>query len=162
MKRVYLGLGSNLGDRAANIEDALRRLGESQRLKVLRRSSLYESAPMYVARQPWFLNMVAEVETTLFPMMLLNHVLGVERAMGRRRTIDKGPRDIDVDILLYGGIVVQSAKLSIPHPRMQERRFVMEPMVELAPDLRHPVLGKGMLELFTAVKDQTVRKLGAT
>lgn len=159
MKRAYLGLGSNLGDRSANLHEALRRLAESPRCKVLRVSSFFESEPMYVTRQPSFLNAVAEVETTLFPVMLLNHALRVERAMGRRRTVVKGPRNIDIDILLYGNFVIDTTKLTVPHPLMQERRFVLEPLAELAADVRHPVLGKSILELFTAVKTQAVRKV---
>ena len=158
MKRIFLSLGSNLGDRQANLEEALARL-ESPRCHVTRRSSFYETAPLEVAGQPWFLNVVAEAETSLFPMMLLNHCQQIERAMGRRKLVLKGPRKIDIDVLLYGHFVIDTTRLRVPHERMHERRFVIEPMLELAPDLPHPVLRKTMLDLFAGVKAQAARRL---
>ena len=160
MKRIFLSLGSNLGDREANLREALRRL-EAPRCHIARLSSFYETAPIGLAGQPWFMNVVAEAETSLFPMMLLNHCQRVERAMGRKKTILNGPRKIDIDILLYGHLTIDSARLCVPHPRMHERRFVLEPMIELAPDLPHPVLRKTMLDLFTAVRGQAARRLPA-
>jgi 2-amino-4-hydroxy-6-hydroxymethyldihydropteridine diphosphokinase len=157
MKRIFLSLGSNLGDREANLRDALKRL-ESPRLHVTRLSSFYETEPIGLTGQPWFLNVVAEADTSLFPLMLLNHTQHVERAMGRRKTVLNGPRKIDIDILLYSHLVIDTRKLCIPHARMHERRFVLEPMIELAPDLPHPVLRKTMLDLFTAVKGQAARR----
>lgn len=158
MKKVYLSLGSNLGDRAANLRDALERL-EHTRFHITRLSSVYETAPVDVTGQPWFLNLVAEGETSFFPMMLLRHTQKVEREMGRVRRIDKGPRKIDIDVLLYGHFTVDTSRLTIPHPRMHERRFVIEPMLELAPDLPHPVLRKTMLDLFTSLRGQAARRL---
>ena len=151
MKRAYLALGSNLGEREENLREALRRL-ECEKLCVARVSSIYETEPMYVADQPWFLNLVAEVDTDFFPMQLLSRIGRVEQEMGRRRVQPNGPRTIDIDILLYGAFVVSTPKLAIPHPRMTERRFVLEPMVELVPELRHPVLKKSMRELLAAMQ----------
>jgi 2-amino-4-hydroxy-6-hydroxymethyldihydropteridine diphosphokinase len=157
LKTVYLGLGSNLGDRAANLDEALRRLGDTG-VSVRRVSSRYETAPRDVVDQPWFLNMVAEAETRLFPRQLLRAVLRMERDMGRVRQIAKGPRLIDIDILLYGSAIVRAPELEIPHPRMQERRFVLEPLAELAPGLKHPVLRKTARQLLTAVAGQPLKR----
>lgn len=158
MKLVYLSLGSNIGERRKNIEDALALL-ESPRLHVTRLSRWYETEPREVLDQPWFLNVVAEAETTLFPRMLLDRVLGVERKLGRRRDPrrPKGPRMIDIDILLYANSVVKAPGLEIPHPRMAERRFVLEPLADLAPELRHPVLRKTVAELLRGVQGQAVK-----
>ena len=155
---MYLGLGSNIGDRAENLRQALELL-ETPRLHVTRTSSTYETAPIDYTAQASFLNLVAEAETELLPMQLLKHVMDVERQMGRKRLIPKGPRVIDVDILLYGNFKVNSPQLEIPHPRMTERRFVLEPLAELAPDLRHPVTRKSMKELLGGVMTQAARRL---
>ncbi|MFN7923947.1 MAG: 2-amino-4-hydroxy-6-hydroxymethyldihydropteridine diphosphokinase [Bryobacteraceae bacterium] len=158
MKRVYLSLGSNIGERGANIEAALEKL-ESPRLHITRISRWYETEPQDMRDQPWFLNIVAEAETTLFPRMLLRRMLDVERKLGRRRDLNKpkGPRTIDIDILLYGSAVVKAPELDIPHPRMADRRFVLAPLADLAPDLRHPVLRKTVAELLQAVRGQEVK-----
>ena len=137
--------------------DALERL-ESGGIRVARKSSFYETEPQELLDQPWFLNMVIEVETSLFPLQLLARVLKIEREMGRRRLVPKGPRIIDLDILLYGNHVVNVDRLQIPHPGLAARRFVLEPLVELAPDLRHPILRKSMRELLADVTDQIVRR----
>jgi len=108
--------------------------------------------------QGWFLNLVVEAETELFPMQLLGRTARIEREMGRVRTLPKGPRTIDIDILLYGGSVVQSKRLVIPHPRMAERRFVLAPLADLAPELRHPVIGKTIRELLVGAPQQVVRR----
>jgi 2-amino-4-hydroxy-6-hydroxymethyldihydropteridine diphosphokinase len=158
MKKAYLSLGSNMGERRAHLDQALMLL-EAPRLQVTRISSCYETEPQGVRDQPWFLNVVTEVETTLFPRMLLNHVLAIERRMGRRRTGLKGPRNIDIDILLYGNFIVHTPSLEIPHPRMTGRRFVLAPLAELAPELRHPRTKKTMRELLAAVQGQVVRRL---
>ena len=160
MKTAYLGLGSNMGDREATLREAARRLW-AEDLRVARVSSFYETEPMYVTGQPRFLNQVAEIETALLPMQLLHRVLGVERELGRRRTVAKGPRTFDIDVLLYGRFVVESPRLVIPHPGMHERRFVLEPLAELNPELRHPVLKKTMRELMMALGPQGVRRVGA-
>jgi 2-amino-4-hydroxy-6-hydroxymethyldihydropteridine diphosphokinase len=158
MKRVFLSLGSNLGDRHANLQEALTQL-ESPRCRIVRQSSIYETAPLELAGQPWFLNLVAEAQVSLFPMMLLSHCQRVERAMGRKKLVLKGPRKIDIDILLYGHFTIDTKRLTIPHAGMHERRFVIEPMLELAPDLPHPVLRKTMLDLLAGVKAQAARRL---
>jgi 2-amino-4-hydroxy-6-hydroxymethyldihydropteridine diphosphokinase len=114
---------------------------------------------MEVRDQRWFLNLVAEARTELFPKQLLVRVSKVEQALGRRRLTPKGPRTIDIDILLYGNFVVRTAALTIPHARIAERRFVLAPLVELAPDLRDPVSRKSMRELLSAVTGQVARKV---
>jgi 2-amino-4-hydroxy-6-hydroxymethyldihydropteridine diphosphokinase len=138
VKTIYLSLGSNIGDRAANLHAAIERLA-APRLSILRVSPIYETEPVDYTDQRWFLNLVVEAETTLFPMQLLARTGKIERDLGRVRTVPKGPRTIDIDILLYGNAVVHSAMLEIPHPRMAQRRFVLAPLADLAPDLRHPV-----------------------
>lgn len=159
MKRVYLSLGANLGDREAALREALSQLGAAG-IRILRVSSLYETEPRDVPDQPWFLNAVVEAETELFPKQLLARTQAVEQAMGRKKTRPKGPRSIDVDILLYGNAVVDTETLVIPHPRMHERRFVLEPLAELAPELRHPVMRMTVREMLAGVQDQVVRRLG--
>src|ERR1700676_4113 len=153
MKIAYLGLGANLGDRPANLADAVILL-TSQRLQVKRQSSIWETEPRDVLDQPWFLNQVIEIETDLFPRQLFQRIQRIEREMGRLRRTPKGPRLIDIDILLYGNAVVKSAELEIPHPRMAERRFVLAPLAELAPGLRHPVLKRTVWELLAEVAGQ--------
>ena len=159
MKTAYLGLGSNVGDREMALLSAVRLL-EKPDLRVTRVSSLYETEPMYVTGQPRFLNQVAEIETSLMPMQLLSRVLGVERELGRTRTLAKGPRTIDIDVLLYGRFVVESPRLVVPHPGLHERRFVLEPLAELNPELRHPVLKKTVRELLAGLGEQGVRRVG--
>ncbi len=160
-KTAYLGLGSNLGERTENLAEAQRRLA-SDRLVVTRASSIWETAPRDVLDQPWFLNQVIEVETSLFPRQLFLRVKRVEREMGRVTVQPKGPRLIDIDVLLYGSAVVRTADLEIPHPRIGERRFVLEPLVELAPELRHPVSKRSLRELLTGVAGQAARRVTET
>jgi 2-amino-4-hydroxy-6-hydroxymethyldihydropteridine diphosphokinase len=158
LKIVYIGLGSNLGDRAENLRVAREQI-DAPDLRVLRTSSIYETAPRDVEDQPWFLNQVMECETDLFPRQLLARLQKIERAMGRKRRIAKGPREIDLDILLFGDAVVKAPELEVPHPRLKERRFVLEPLAELAPDKKHPGTRKTIRELLAAVAGQAVRKL---
>ena len=158
MKTAILGMGSNLGDREANLRDAVQRL-EAAEIRVLRRSSLYETAPQDLLDQPWFLNAVAEVETSLFPMQLLARLRQIERDMGRRRVVANGPRNIDLDILFYGRTVIATAELEVPHPRLAQRRFVLEPLAEIAPDFRHPLTGKTASEMLAKLEPQGVRRL---
>jgi 2-amino-4-hydroxy-6-hydroxymethyldihydropteridine diphosphokinase len=158
LKTAYLALGSNIGDREANLRDAVRRM-ESEGIRVVARSSLYETVPQELLDQPSFLNAVVEVETDLFPMQLLARVQQIERAMGRRRVTPKGPRNIDIDILFYGRAVIGTAELEVPHPRIAQRRFVLEPLAEIAPDFRHPVTGKTAGEMLAGLGPQGVRRL---
>ncbi|HUE24687.1 MAG TPA: 2-amino-4-hydroxy-6-hydroxymethyldihydropteridine diphosphokinase [Bryobacteraceae bacterium] len=157
MKTVYLGLGSNLGDREAMLQAALRAL-ESPRLHVRRVSPIYETEPMDVPGQHWFLNLVAEAETDLFPLQLLQRTSKIETQLGRRRLAPKGPRNIDIDILLYGNAVVTTAALELPHPRFRGRRFVLAPLADLAPELRDPVTRKTVRALLEELRGQAVRK----
>ena len=149
-----------LADRQ-NLASAVEKL-QGSGLTIKRASSVYETEPMYVREQRPFLNMVVEVETELFPMVLLSRIQKVELALGRRRGgIENGPRTIDIDILFYGGSTVRVAKLEIPHPRMAERRFVLAPLADLAPDLRHPVTGLTVCEMLEAAPPQTVRLINS-
>jgi 2-amino-4-hydroxy-6-hydroxymethyldihydropteridine diphosphokinase len=158
LKTAFLGLGSNLGDRESNLREAVQRL-EAAEIRVLHRSSLYETAPQDLIDQPWFLNAVVEVESSLFPLQLLARIRQIERDMGRRRVTPKGPRNIDIDVLFYGRTVIATAELEVPHPRMAQRRFVLEPLAEIAPDLRHPLTGKTANEMLSALEPQGVRRL---
>ena len=158
MKVVYIALGSNLGNRAENLRLAREQIDAAD-LWVLRASSVYETAPRDIENQPWFLNQVIECETDLFPRQLLGRLQKIERAMGRKRTIAKGPREIDLDILLFGNAVVKAPELEVPHPRMMERRFVLEPLAELVPEKKHPGTRRTMREMLGDVAGQAVRKI---
>ena len=155
---MYLALGSNVGDCRANLAGALERLASAD-LRVVRVSSIYETEPRDLPNQPWFLNQVAEAETSLFPLQLLARTQKIERDLGRKRTQPKGPRMIDIDILLYGEAVIHTPGLEIPHPRMLDRRFVLEPLAELAPDLRHPINRGTVREALAPVTSQQVKRL---
>jgi len=157
-KLIYLSLGSNLGDRAANLERAITALPGAG-VRVLRRSSLYETEPVDFLAQPWFLNCVVEAETWLMPRQLLHALQGIERAFGSRKLVARGPRIIDLDILFYGARMIRTEEMEIPHPRMAQRRFVLVPLAELAPGLRHPVLGATIVELIAAAKDKSTVQL---
>lgn len=159
MIRAYLSLGSNLGDRRQNLLEAVRRLAAPE-LLIRRLSSVYETEPQDLPDQPWFLNMVLEIETALDAYGLLERVLAVEAALDRRRLTPKGPRTLDIDILLYGETVSQLPGLTLPHPRMAARRFVLEPLAELAPELQHPTLGRTIGELLELLRGQESRRLG--
>lgn len=156
MKQAFLSLGSNLGDREQHLQAALERL-EAAGIHILRRSSIYETEPQDLPDQPWFLNLVVEVETEFFPRLLLARIQAIELGMGRKRELPKGPRPIDIDILLFGTFVIGAHELQVPHPRMGERRFVLEPLAELAPDLLHPVNGKTVREMLLETQDQVVK-----
>jgi 2-amino-4-hydroxy-6-hydroxymethyldihydropteridine diphosphokinase len=144
-KLVYLSLGSNLGDRARNLQDAveqLRSLGEVEAV-----SSFYETEPVGLKHQPWFLNCAVALRTQRMPRQLLSAVMQIEQALGRKRRVAKGPRTIDIDILLFGSSVIDLPSLVVPHPAMHERRFVLQPLAEIAPAARHPVLRRTAREL---------------
>lgn len=156
-KRVYLSLGSNVGDRAANLRTALKRV--SSLGDVMAVSSFYETEPVEFAAQPWFLNCAVELDTEKMPKQLLAGILDIEREMGRRRVQKKGPRTLDIDILLFGNSIIQTKGLTIPHPAMHERRFVLEPLAEIAPEARHPVIKRTVRELRDALPPgQAVRR----
>ncbi len=156
-KTVYLGLGSNVGNREEMLQAAIDRL-HSRELGIARISSVYETEPQGRRNQRWFLNLVAEARTDLFPRQLLRRIAKIEQELGRRRMLANGPRTIDIDILFFGGFVVETPELTIPHPRIAERRFVLAPMVELAPELRDPVTRRTMRELLAATAGQGVKK----
>jgi len=157
MKTVYLSLGSNLGNREENLDQAIALLA-APGLAILRRSHIYETEAQQVRDQPWFLNLIVEAETDLFPKQLLARIHKIEQQLGRKRTRPMGPRTIDIDIILYGHSVIDTAELIVPHARMAERRFVLEPLAELAPDLRHPVTRRTVREMLAAVAAQPVIK----
>jgi 2-amino-4-hydroxy-6-hydroxymethyldihydropteridine diphosphokinase len=156
--KAYLGIGSNLGDRGGNLDRALEML--SQRMKVNRVSSVYDTEPMDNPHQPRFLNIACEVTTRLSPEGLLTLAKGIESKMGRTGKTGQ-PRPIDIDILLYDGVIMDTPELVIPHPRMAQRAFVLVPLAEIAPDLVHPVVGKTIRELKQAINEvQGILKLG--
>jgi 2-amino-4-hydroxy-6-hydroxymethyldihydropteridine diphosphokinase len=153
-KTVYLSLGSNVGDRAAQMARAVEALTAAG-VRVRRQSGLYATEPVDFPAQSWFLNCVVEAETELLPRQLLHAVQQIERTLGRKKMVRRGPRAMDIDILLYGSSAVRAAELEIPHPRMTQRRFVLVPLAELAPTLRHPVLHMTMAKLLAATPDRS-------
>jgi 2-amino-4-hydroxy-6-hydroxymethyldihydropteridine diphosphokinase len=138
--RAYVGLGSNLGEREATLWKALEGLGATEGIEVLAISSFRETEPVGVVDQPRFVNAAAALETSLSPRELLERLLDVERSLGRHRAVEErwGPRTLDLDLLLYGGESIDEPGLEVPHPRLTERAFVLEPLLELDPDLRLP------------------------
>ena len=166
---VYVGLGSNVGDRLANLRDAFERIRKLN-LEITKESSVYETEPVGYAEQPWFLNQVieAKIRGPSSELQLANRaetflldMLEIENAMGRERTFANGPRVIDLDLLFFGEAAIKDGrKITLPHPRMHERRFVLEPLCEIAPDLVHPILKKTCRELLARIDDPSrVRRL---
>jgi len=151
MSTVYIGIGSNLGDRHKNCLRAIELLRQNG-LLVTKQSSMHETEPWGVTEQPEFVNMAVEAETELAPIKLLEMLKKIEKDMGRQDTIRWGPRIIDLDILLYDNIILRTDSLTIPHPLMHEREFVLEPLSEIAGDLIQPVLKKSIADLLKETK----------
>ena len=160
---VYLSLGSNIGDREAQLRRAQVQLGAPGR--VLAVSSFYETEPVEFTEQPWFVNCSVALETSRTPLELMSEILSIEQEMGRRREQNqgpqnKGPRSIDIDILLFADQIIDSKNLTVPHPAMHQRRFVLEPLAEIAPEIQHPLLHKTIRELRDALPPgQLVRRI---
>lgn len=160
-KRVYLSLGSNMGQREENLKRALEAL-DQYHIHVTGRSSVYETEPQDFVQQGWFLNIAVECETRYFPIQLLAVLQRIERELGRERgtsAIRRGPRVIDIDVLLFGSLVMDTQQLTIPHSRMLQRRFVLEPLLEIAPDLKFPGTREPLSKYLNKVTRQRVRKL---
>lgn len=154
---VYLGLGSNIGDRDAHLAAALQALAEV--VTITQISSVYDTAPMHYMSQPRFHNLVCAGETTLTPIDLLHRVKDIERRLGRVQGPRYGPRVIDIDLLFYDQLVLESDALTLPHPRLAERAFVLAPLAEIAPLLTHPVLSATMVELLQRVSASDVQRV---
>jgi 2-amino-4-hydroxy-6-hydroxymethyldihydropteridine diphosphokinase len=159
-QNVYLSLGSNVGDRTKNLRDAIAALRKAG-INVTHISSMYETEPVDYLDQPWFVNLAVEAETELAPSALLEILRGIETQMGSKKLITKGPRLIDMDILLYGNEVIDTPELQVPHPRLHLRRFVLEPLAELAPNVRHPISGLSVSEMLTRTPDKSAVRVVA-
>jgi len=157
-KVVYIALGSNVGDRAAMLERAMAAMNLAG-IRVSQQSSFYVTEPVDAPGQAWFLNAVVEAETSLLPLQLLHALLRIERELGRRRIMPHGPRTIDLDILFYGSSVIRSKELQVPHPRLPERRFVLVPLAQIAPEFRHPALNKSVMQLLAETPDRSEVRL---
>jgi 2-amino-4-hydroxy-6-hydroxymethyldihydropteridine diphosphokinase len=153
-KTIYLSLGSNIGDRAAHVAAAVAALAAAG-LRVTKQSSLYATEPVDFRAQGWFLNCCLEVETELMPRQLLHAVQKIERSLGRRRMVRFGPRTIDIDILFFGSSRIRAREFQVPHPRIAARRFVLVPLSEIAPSLRHSTLRKTVAELLADCPDRS-------
>jgi 2-amino-4-hydroxy-6-hydroxymethyldihydropteridine diphosphokinase len=158
---VFLSLGTNVGDRQFHLREGIHAL-EDVGIGIERRSSFYETEPVGYENQPWFLNAVVGGETSLSPQCLFEQCQRIEREAGRKRAVRFGPRSLDIDILLYKGRVIEEENLIVPHPRMHERRFVLVPLIEIAPEIEDPRTGKRFADILAALSDRKkVTKLKA-
>jgi 2-amino-4-hydroxy-6-hydroxymethyldihydropteridine diphosphokinase len=151
---LYLSLGSNIGDRAANLNAAIAALA-GVGVRVLKKSAFYETEPVDYLQQEWFLNCVVEGETELPAVELLRALRAIETRMGSKKLIAKGPRLIDIDILLYGEETIDTAELQVPHPRMTQRKFVLVPLAEIAPEFRHPSWSGNVEQVLAMTTDRS-------
>lgn len=156
---AFIAIGSNIGDRIGNVRKAASLVADGVNASLLAMSSLYETEPWGIKEQPAFVNAVMKVATVLSPMELLSHTRAIETQMGRQRELRYGPRTIDLDIIFYGGLVMDENGLTIPHPRAAGRAFVMVPLAEIAPDFVHPVLKRSALDIAEGLERSGVVKL---
>jgi len=161
MTTVYIALGTNVGDREHNLRKAVRLLAQAG-LCIARISSIYETEPVDYVDQPWFLNAVVEARTDFPARDLLHQLRGIESAMGSKKAFAKGPRLMDLDILLYGDDTITTPELQVPHPRMLQRRFVLVPLAEIAPNLRHPSWPAAASQTLACLKDPSVVRLACS
>lgn len=155
MADIYLALGTNIGDREKNLREAIRRLSEPD-IHIIKISSIYETEPVDYLDQPWFLNAVLEAQTALPATQLLATLRNIESQMGSSKPFAKGPRLIDLDILLYGDSTIDTPELQVPHPRMLQRNFVLIPLAEIAPNFRHPSWPATASELLASSPDRSI------